>query len=70
MEVGHNIKDENRDKRLRDGDPFWGGVMKEEKFPHSRKLSHRHACREFWDLRGQHNQEEEKKKKKTHRIHI
>ena len=40
--------------------------MKEEKFPHSRKLSHRGFCGEFWNLRRQHNQEG---KKKTHRIH-
>ena len=37
--------------------------MKEEKFPHSRKPSHRWVCGQFWNLRGQHNQE--KKKKKT-----
>ena len=41
------------------------GVMKEEKFPNSRKSSHRWVCEEFWNLRGQHNQEEEKKKKPT-----
>ena len=34
------------------------GVMKEEKFPHSRKPSHRWICGEFWNLRRQHNQEE------------
>ena len=39
--------------------------MKEEKLPHSRKPSHRWVCGEFWNLRGQHNQEKEKKKKKT-----
>ena len=38
------------------------GVMKEEKFPNSRKPSHRHVCGEFWNLKGQHNQEEKKKK--------
>ena len=37
--------------------------MKEEKLPHSRKPSHRWVCGEFWNLRGQHNQEKEKKKK-------
>ena len=31
------------------------GVMKEEKFPHSRKHSHRHVSGELWNLRGQHN---------------
>ena len=29
--------------------------MKEEKFPHSRKSSHRRVFGEFWNLRGQHN---------------
>ena len=36
-----------------------------EKFPYSRKPSQRWICGEFWNLRGQHNQEKEKKKKKT-----
>ena len=44
------------------------GVMKEEKFPTSRKPSHSRVCGEFWNLRRQHNQEgkkiEKKKKKK------
>ena len=30
--------------------------MKAEKFPHSRKSSHRQVFGEFWNLRGQHNQ--------------
>ena len=34
------------------------GVLKEEKFPNTRKHSHRQVCGEFWNLRGQHNQEE------------
>ena len=37
------------------------GVMKEEKFPNIRKLSHRWVFGEFWDLRGQHNWEKKKK---------
>ena len=36
------------------------GVMKEEKFPHNKQPSHWHVCGEFWNLRGQHNQEEKK----------
>ena len=28
-----------------------------EKFPNSRTLSHWWVCGEFWNLRGQHNQE-------------
>jgi len=35
-----------------------GGVVKKEKFPSSRKPSHRWVCGEFWNIRGQHNQEE------------
>ena len=34
------------------------GVLKEEKFPNTRKPSHRRVCGEFWNLRGQHNWEE------------
>ena len=34
-------------------------IVNEEKFPNSRKPSHRWVCAEFWNLRGQHNQEEE-----------
>ena len=41
------------------------GVIKEEKFPNTRKHSHQQVCGEFWNLRGPHNQEE----KKMHRIH-
>ena len=36
------------------------GVVKEEKFPHTRKPSHRRLCGEFWNLRGQHNREGKK----------
>ena len=64
-EVGQNIKDKKRDKRVRDGDHPGEGVLKEEMFPNTRKHSHRRVCGEFWNLRGQHNWEE---KKKTHRI--
>ena len=31
-EVGQNIKNKKRDKRVRDGDQSWEGVVKEEKF--------------------------------------
>ena len=31
------------------------GVVKEEKFPNTRKPSHQWVCGEFWNLRGQHN---------------
>ena len=41
------------------------GVMKEEKFPNSRKPSHWWVCGELWNLRGQHNQEGEKNNNST-----
>ena len=34
------------------------GVIKEEKFPNTRKPSYRQVFGEFWNLRGQHNREE------------
>ena len=37
------------------------GVLKEEKFPNTRKHSHQQVCGEFWNLRGQHNWEGKKK---------
>ena len=60
-EVGQNIKDKKGDKRVRDGDPSQEGslkVLKEEKFPNTRKPSHRWVCGETGNLRGQHNWEE------------
>ena len=41
------------------------GVLKEEKFSNTSKPSHQRVCREFWNLRGQHNQEESKTEKPT-----
>ena len=43
-------------------------VVKEEKFPQSRKPFHRQVSKEFWNLRGQHNQEGKKNetKQNTH----
>ena len=32
-------------------------VVKEKKFPNSRKPSHQRVSGEFWDLRGQHDRE-------------
>ena len=43
------------------------GVMKDN-FPNSRKPSHHRVCGEFWNLRGQHNQEG--KKKTPQNMHI
>ena len=34
------------------------GVLKEEKFPNTRKPSHQRVCGEFWNLRGKYNLEE------------
>jgi len=34
------------------------GVLKEEKFPNTRKPSHWRVCGEFWTARRQHNGEE------------
>ena len=42
--------------------------MKEEKFPNTRKPSHRRVSREFWNLERQHNREGKKKKKKNPQI--
>ena len=39
--------------------------MEEEKFPHNRKPSYSWVCGEFWNLRGQHNQEKERKKERN-----
>ena len=44
-------------------------VVKEEKFPNSRKPSHQQVCWEFWNLRGQHNWEG-KKKEKADNMHL
>ena len=57
-EVGQNIKDKKRDKRVGMETHPREGVVKEEKFPNTRKPSHRRVCSDFWNLRGQHNQEE------------
>ena len=37
--------------------PSQAGVVKEGKFPNTRKPSHRWVCGEFWNLRGQQNRE-------------
>ena len=42
------------------------GVVKEKKFPKSRKPSHRQVCGDFCNLRGQHNPE--RGRGETHRI--
>ena len=68
-EVGQNIKDKKRDKRVRDRDLPWGGSHEGRKFPNSRKASHRQVFGEFWNLREQHNQEKKRRKQQQqHRI--
>ena len=44
------------------------GVIKEEKFPNTRKPSHRQVCGEFWNLQGQHNREEKTNKQTNPQI--
>ena len=44
------------------------GVLKEEKFPNTRKTSHQRVYGEFWNLRGQHNWEEKKKRQQNKRL--
>ena len=65
-EVGQSRKDKKRDKRVRDETHPGEGVVKEEKFPNSRKPSHWWVCGEFWNLRGQHNREGENTHTHTH----
>ena len=50
-EVGQNIRDKKRDKRVRNRDPPEERVVKEENFPNIRKPSHQWVCGEFWNLR-------------------
>ena len=38
-EVGQNIKDKKRDKRVRDGDPPWGGSHEGEVSKHQETIS-------------------------------
>ena len=46
------------------------GVLKEEKFPNTRKPSHQQVCGEFWNLRRQRNQEENINKKNSQITHL
>ena len=69
-EIGQNIKNKKRDKRVRNGDHPRKGVITEEKFPNTRKPSHSWVCGEFWNLRGQHNRESWKKNKKPPNMHL
>ena len=57
-EIRQNVKAKKRDKELRMKSHPREGVVKEEKFPNTRKPSYWQVCGEFWNLRGQHNREE------------
>ena len=61
-EVGQNIKDKKRDKRVRDRDLSWGGSRERGEVSNTRIPSHRWLCGELWNVRGQHNWEEKNKK--------
>ena len=67
QEIGQEIKMKRETKDLGVETHPGEGVVKEEKFPNSKKSSHQRVCGEFWNLRGQHNREKLKKKKNTHR---
>ena len=54
-----NMKDENRDKAL-GMETHPGEEVMKEKFPHNRKLFHRHVREELWNLREQHNKKKRK----------
>ena len=60
--VGQNIKDKEREtKELGTETHSREGVVKEEKFPNTRKPCHQQVCGEFWNLRGEHNWKEKTK---------
>ena len=67
-EVGQNIKDKKRDKRVRDGDLSWGGSDEVGEVSHSRKPSQRRVGGKFWNLRRQHNREKKKTRKTPQNI--
>ena len=66
-EVGQNIKDKKRDKRVRTESRPEEEIVKEEKFPNRSKPSHQRICGEFSNIRGQHNQEKRKTNKQTNK---
>ena len=68
-EVEQFIKD-NEAKELGTTETHPGEGIVKERFPHSRKPSHRQICEEFWNLRGQHNWEEKKKNKTPQNMHL
>ena len=63
-EVGKNIKDEKRDKRVRDGDPSWGGSHEGGEVSKHQEILSPVGLWGVWNLGGQHNLKEEREKKK------
>ena len=59
--MGENLKEENRDKNLGTETHLREGVVKEEKFPYSRKPSHRCVCQKFGTSKGTITKRKEKK---------
>jgi len=55
---GDRTKYKREAKALETDTHLGEGVVKEEKFLHTRKPSHRQICGEFWNLWGQHNWKE------------
>ena len=66
-EVGKNIKDKKRDKRVRDGDPYWGGSHEGEVFKHQETPSTVGLWGSFRISEGKITKKK-KKNPKTHRI--
>ena len=60
--VGQNIKIKRETKDLGLGTHSEEGVVKEEKFPHSRNPLTGWVSREEWDVRGQRHLKEKKRK--------
>ena len=64
-EVGKNITDKKRGKRVRDRDSSWGGIHEEGEVSKQLEILSQVGLWGVWNLRGQHNLE---KGKKTHKI--
>ena len=67
-EVGKNIKDKKRDKRVRDGDPYWGGSLEGgEVSKHQETLLPARSVGNFGISKGFYNQEHTHTHTHTHR---
>ena len=63
-----NMKDENRDKEL-GMETHPGEDVTKEKFPHNRKLFHRHVRGKLLNLRRQHYEKKREKRNPTEKAH-